>query len=350
MSHLPNPNYRFQELNEHETFDPCTIIQNAPFTQADFYGHWQRFFKRDILRFIISKENKVIGYFQLIKYPLIGNKNYLYIPYGPVTEDQSSELLSSLKSKLKEIAREMNAVFVRLDFTPSIEPDSANTLKKIGYTKSPKYTYHSSYFQPRAEWFLKLDKTENELYEDMHKDHRYSIRLSERKEIKTEIISSNFTKYLEPFYELMKITSKRNSFSLHPKDYYRSIFENLNQRNAFLVIAKYQEKILAIDLVIMYGDIAHYVFACSSNEERNRAPAFGAIWTCIRHAKSLGFKYFNFGGITTPEDPNPNWEGLTSFKKKFNGFEVKHSPFYDLVFNKLIYRLYNFRKYLKNIF
>lgn len=341
--------YQFKELKENENFEPSTIVENTPFTQADFYGNWQRFFKREVRRFTISKENKVIGYFQPIKYPLIGNKNYLYIPYGPVTKDQSSELLLSLKNKLREIAKEMRAVFVRLDFTPPIIKEVKN-LTENGFIKAPKYTYHSAYFQPRAEWFLKLDKTENELYEDMRKDHRYSIRLSERKEIRTEIVDSNFIEYLEPFYELMSVTSKRNSFSLHPKDYYRSVFENLNNKNAFLAVARYQDKILAIDLVVMYGNIAHYVFACSSNEEKNRAPAFSAIWTCIRHAKSLGYLYFNFGGISTEEDPNKNWEGLTNFKKKFNGYEVKHSDFYDLVINKLIYNLYNFRKFFKNIF
>ncbi len=58
--------------------------------------------------------------------------------------------------------------------------------------------------------------------------------------------------------------------------------------------------------------------------------------------------YFNFGGISTAESPNKNWESLTSFKKKFGGLEVRHSDFFDIVVNKPIYRLYNLRKLLKS--
>jgi lipid II:glycine glycyltransferase (peptidoglycan interpeptide bridge formation enzyme) len=193
-----------------------------------------------------------------------------------------------------------------------------------------------------------LDKTEDELYKNMHENNRYSIRLAERKEIKTEIISENFTQYLEPFYELMAITSKRNGFSLHPKEYYETIFKNLNSNYAFIVVARFGEKILAIDLIIIYSKIANYVFACSSNEERNRAPTYGAIWSAIKYSKSLGCQYFNFGGITTTDQPNKGWEGLTNFKKKFGGEEVRHSDFFDLVVNPLIYWLYNLRKLAKS--
>jgi lipid II:glycine glycyltransferase (peptidoglycan interpeptide bridge formation enzyme) len=62
----------------------------------------------------------------------------------------------------------------------------------------------------------------------------------------------------------------------------------------------------------------------------------------------LGCQYFNFGGITTIDQPNKGWEGLTNFKKKFGGEEVRHSDFFDLVVNPLIYWLYNLRKFAQS--
>lgn len=341
-----NNNYIFKELKDDENFESSSLVENVPFTQASFYGDWQKYFKRTVKRFIVNKNDKTVAYFQLIKYPLISKWNYIYIPYGPVCKDFSQEFLIELKKELNKIAKQMNAVFVRLDFTPIITTKDSALVQHVG-KPAPSYTYHSAYFQPRVEWFLKLDKTEEELYKSMHENNRYSIRLAERKEIKTEIISENFTRYLEPFYELMAITSQRNGFSLHPKEYYEAIFKNLNSNYAFLVVARFGEKILAIDLIIIYSKIANYVFACSSNEERNRAPTYGAIWSAIKHSKSLDCKYFNFGGITTDDQPNKGWEGLTNFKKKFGGKEVRHSDFFDLVVNPLIYWLYNIRKWLK---
>jgi lipid II:glycine glycyltransferase (peptidoglycan interpeptide bridge formation enzyme) len=347
---MPPLTYKFIESPDNEYFEPSTLAKNVPFTQANFYGNWQKFFNRKIRRFIVSDGEKFIAYFQIIKYPLAFGKFYLYIPYGPVTKDFSLNFLKQLKAELRVIAKQENAVFVRLDFVPTIPNNESKKVIRKLFHKAPRYSYHSSYFQPRAEWFLKLDKSEDELYESMHENNRYSIRLADRKEIKTEVVSSDFMKYLDPFYELMTTTAERNKFALHPRDYYEAIFSNLDNRNSYLTITRYGEKILAIDVIIIYGGVANYVFACSSNEERNRAPSYGAIWTAIKHAKSLGCEYFNFGGITSPEHPNKSWEGLTNFKMKFGGEKIIHSDFYDLVINHFIYHLYNLRKFFRNLY
>lgn len=345
MSHS---NYLFQELHGEENFEPSTITKYIPFTQAKFYGDWQKFLNRKVRRFIVKKDEQPIAYFQLIKYPLIFNKSYLYIPYGPISLDLSGNFLNQFKNQLKEIAKQEEAVFVRLDFHPSIKEQKQKKFIKEYFFQAPKSTYHSAYFQPRREWFLDLDKSEEHLYEAMENNHRYSIRLSQRKEIETEIIDKDYIKYLDDFYDLMKITAERNGFNLHSKTYYQAIFEKLNNNYAYLTIAKYQKKILAINLIVIYDKVANYVFACTSNEERNRAPAYGAIWSAIKQAKLLGAKYFNFGGISSDDLPNPHWKGLTSFKKKFGGFEIHRSDFYDLINNRLIYLIYLIRKIIKN--
>lgn len=339
--------FEFKELEENIAFEPSTLFDRTPFTQAKFYGDWQKFFNRKTRRFIIKKDNDIIGYFQLVKYLLPFYKNYLYLPYGPVTNDLSGEFLKQLKIKLKEIAKEEDSSFIRLDFTPAIKDHNQKKFVNNFFIKSLKSSYHSAYFQPRREWYLDLATNEKDLYESMHENHRYSVRLAQRKEIVTTIVSENFMDYLESFYELMSTTSNRNKFSLHPKDYYSSIFRNLDSKYAYLTVSKYQNKILAIDLIVTYGSVAHYVFACTSNEERNRAPAYSAIWTAILHAKSLGYKYFNFGGISTTDLPNKDWQGLTNFKKRFGGNEIHHSDFYDLVIDWPIYLLYTLRKLIQ---
>ena len=304
-------NFKIREIGITESFDPNALCEQVPFTQADFYGNWQRSLGREVKRFVISVDNQNIAYFQLIKYPLLLGKSYFYIPYGPVVKDFSSDFLNYLKQELKKITKSENAVFIRLDFTPLI-PNK--TLLKI-FTKAPFYTYHSANFQPREEWFLGLKQAEDEIFSQMHKNTRYSIRLAIQKEVKVEIITQDFEKYFEKFYQLMQETSQRNGFSLHKKDYYRNIFKDLSKINAFLSIAKYKEKILTIDLIIVFGKVAYYVFSGSSNEERNRLPAYLALWKAICHAKKLNCDYYNFGGIATDNKLYKGWEGLTSFKK-----------------------------------
>jgi len=337
--------FEFREIGNEENFDPNNICVNAPFTQASFYGDWQKSLGRAVKRFLVNDGDKIIAYFQLIKYPLLFDKSYFYIPYGPVIKDFSEDFFANLKNELTRIAKTEGAVFVRLDFTP---PVSNSILLKF-FTKAPFYTYHSAYFQPRIEWFLDLDKSENELLMAMHEKTRYSIRLAERKGTTAEIIIGDFEKYFEIFYELMLETSKRNGFSLHQKNYYKNIFQNLHKINAYLSIAKYGQKVLAIDLIIVFGKVANYVFGGSSNDERNRMPTYLAQWKAICHAKKLNCDYYNFGGISDENKIYKGWEGLTNFKKKFGGKKIIHSDFFDIVVNPFWYYLYNFRKLVKKI-
>jgi len=335
--------FEFQEIGDEQSFDPNDIYVNTPFTQASFYGEWQKSLGRIVKRFLVSSGNKVVAYFQLIKYPLLFGKSYFYIPYGPVINTFSEDFFASLKNELIRIAKIENAVFVRLDFTP---PVSNNILLKF-FVKAPFYTYHSAYFQPRVEWFLALNKSKNELLMSMHEKARYSIRLSERKGITAEIITGDFEKYFEIFYELMLETAKRDGFNLHPKTYYENIFRNLSKTNSYLSIARYGQKILVVNLIVVFGKVANYVFGGSSNEERNRMPTYLAQWKAICYAQKLNCDYYNFGGIADENKIYKNWEGLTTFKKKFGGEKVVHSDFFDVVVDPFWYYVYNFRKYLK---
>lgn len=339
------PHYHFQELSEADHFDPSSLLPQTPFTQAKFYGDWQKKINRAVRRFFVIKNGKTVAYFQIIKFPLLLGKGYLYIPYGPLTTDHSNEFLSALKSKLIQVTKQENAVFTRLDFTPSI-PN--NSLKNF-FTQAPTYTYHSAYFQPRNEWFLDLAPTEEELLKSMHEKTRYSIRLSHKKEIVTEIIDKDFINYFETFYALMLKTASRNNFSLHPRKYYENIFDTLETiPNSYLAIARHKETVLAIDLTITYGRVATYVFGASSSSERNRMPSFAVLWQAITHAKHLGCTHYNFGAISTEKDVHKGWSGLTTFKKRFGGAEALHSDFFDVVVNPFWYHMYNLRKRFKN--
>ncbi|MFA7252803.1 MAG: peptidoglycan bridge formation glycyltransferase FemA/FemB family protein, partial [Candidatus Paceibacterota bacterium] len=306
------------------------------------YGTWQTNLGRLAKRFLVYENNKIVASYQTVRYPLWLNFGYFYLPYGPVVQENSAELLNFIKKHLKLLAKQNKVVFVRLDFTP--------TLNQKIFSLAPKYTYHSAYFQPRYEWVLNLAPTPDKLLENMDKDTRYSIRLAEKKEIITEIVTNNFSKYFDRFYELMSETAQRNNFSLHSEKYYRNIFANLSQiNNSYLSIAKYQEKILAINVIIVFKGVANYVYAASSNEERNRAPAYLAQWNGILKAKQLGCHSYNFGGISGSDDRHDGWEGLTFFKKNFDGREIKHSDFSDLIINNFWYRLYCARKLFQKI-
>ncbi len=338
--------FSIRELHNDEDYNPSILSMETPFTQARFYGAWQKSLGRKVRRFVITEDTSVISYFQVVKYPLAFGLYYLYAPYGPVVSKYSEAFFQYLRTEFQKIAKEENAVFVRLDFTPVILNESLSSF----FTKAPSYTYHSAYFQPRNEWHLPLEKSEKDLLMGMHEKTRYSVRLAEKKGISVEIVTENFSEHFESFHTLLVGTAHRNGFRLHAKEYYKTIFDTLSSDASYVVVARYGKKILAMDLIVVFGSIATYVFGGSSNEERNRMPTYSAHWRGICHAKMLGCKYYNFGGISTEGDVYKGWDGLTTFKMKFGGNEVAHSEFFDVVEKPLLYTLYNLRKRFKKIF
>jgi lipid II:glycine glycyltransferase (peptidoglycan interpeptide bridge formation enzyme) len=336
----------FRPILQSEPFDPLTISADAPFTQARLYGEWQENLGRTTFRFVGEKNGKAVAYIQLTEYPLIKDRKYLYAPYGPVVSEFSNEILEAVKEKMMAVARERNAVFIRLDFTPAARDQNKIAQLDKHFKRAPSYTYHSAYFQPRAEWVLNLHKTEEDIYKEIHEKNRYSIRLAGRKGVTTEIITSDFARYFPDFYKLMKETSDRNGFSLHEKEYYENIFNTLKPEYAYLVLAKFEGAILTVDLIIYHGKVANYVFAGSSDEHRNLGITHIAQWEAIKHAKKIGCTEYNFGGVSLG-NLYKGWEGLTRFKTRFGGHELIHSDFYDVVAQPLWYYLYNLRKLIK---
>ena len=357
--------FSFKEIDEEIDFNPLTIAENAPFTQAWFFGEWQEMVGRKVLRFRVFENSETIGFFQIIRYRLIFSKNFLYIPHAPILKRGywgQVDFLEEFHKKLFEISKEENAIFARFDFYSNDSDNGSKENFDKYFKKTPIYHYHSSYFQPKYEWILNIEKTEEELLHNMHPKTRYGIRLAESKGVKIEIIptlsrthdfigvKTDFQKYFSDFYNLMKKTAERNKFGLHSKIYYENIFENCEKnKNAFLAIAKYGSKILAINLILLYGEVSYFVFGASSDDFKNlMAPHLLHLKTIIE-VKKLGIKIYNFGAVdkgsfSALDGPASGWEGISRFKKRFGGELLEYSDSYDLVLKPVWYYLYNLRK------
>ena len=137
----------------------------TPLSQTWSYGLWQKAAHHNIRNFIIQNDSEILGGFQLIQYPLPFKLSYLYIPHGPILKQGLSESEEkTLLSLLQEIAKRDNAIFIRIDFWPT----NLKTLPTNAWQEAPIYSYHSAFFQPRFEWALDLNQTEQNLLAKMH--------------------------------------------------------------------------------------------------------------------------------------------------------------------------------------
>ena len=329
----------FSEVEWH----PESILPDFPFQQAYWYGEMQKRRGRNVKRFVISKDAVIVGYVQFVVYPLLGFLKYWYAAYGPVTKNADDEIFRKIKSEICA----QDAVFVRLDFTPTLSSELFKSAGRI-FTKSPKASSSGSYFQPRHEWYTDISGTADEILSTMHQKTRYSVRYAEKKGVKTEIIlGDRLLSHLQVFLSLMKDTAKRNRFSLHDDNYYQCFFEEVAKRNnGFLVEAKLGEEILALHFVVVEGGVAHYAFGGTADQKKELCAPYLAHFAGMLEAKKRGAKEYNFGGISEAGDA-PHWAGVTAFKKRFGGRVVSHSSYFDIVLKPFWYYLYIIRKFFK---
>jgi len=333
------------EITDKDKYNPLLISKQASFVQAWFYGKWQEMAGRKVRRFVIRESFKIVGFFQAIKYSLPFGQSFLYIPHLVL----QNIFLKDFRRELFKIGKEEDASFVRFDsYFHSFNNGSIENLEKF-FKKVPASAYHSFYFQPKFEWLLDIDKPEPELLSYMHSKTRYNIHLAENRGVSVKVISGNFSGYFEDFYELMEETARRNDFNLHPKIYYQNIFFDCERNNnAFLAVAEHNDKILVINLILIFGEVAYFVFGGSSDEFKNLMAPHLAHWQGIVAAKNRGCKIYNFGGVDSDGRPEASgWEGISRFKKGFGGRLLEYPDSYDLILSSFWHFLYGFAKSIR---
>lgn len=275
----------------------------------------------------------------IIKHRLPLKKSYLYCPRGPIfthqsLKDQNKKALQLLFRKIEQIAKEEKAVFLRLD-PPFKEKKEEKQLIDLGFVKS------SRDIQPKETIVLDIGKDEKELLAQMKPKTRYNIKLAQRKGVKVTI--SDNLKDIEVFLKILKKTSQRDKFRIHPDKYYQEMFSNLkNERMVELFLASYQNEIITANLVSFFGKRASYLHGALSYKHRRIMAPYLLQWQQILEAKKRGCQEYDFWGISPSR-----WPGVTRFKQGFGGRPISYLGTYDLIYQPIWFRIYQLVRKLK---
>lgn len=331
--------YSFRAVDANSSLPSIGVT--PPAQQAFFYGTWHERVERKVFRHVIERDGNAVGALQLIAFPLTRGYSLLYAPYGPVLADTSGELLGALANYLGELAANEKAIFVRIDPT-TVSPVAHGALQRAGFSRPHNSTRHASAFQPAYEWLLDITASEDALYAGMDKKHRYSLRIAEEQHVATTIYTKEAPQHLDIFMTLMEDTARRDGFSLHPRAYYEAAFASLSGGHGYLAVATVAGAPVVINVVICEGDTAHLFFSGSSTAHRHTMASYAAQWAAIRHAKTMGMRTYNFGGVSGPGDER--YENITRYKKRFGGHLLAHEHTADLVQYRILYELYALRR------
>jgi len=301
--------------------------QSGLFLQSKDWGKFQKKFGREVER-LHPFESGGLGEGVLVVYmPLPFGLRYAYIPRG-------ADLIKRKWGGLLDRLKERDVVFVR------IEPLSRFRLRDYRARLVKEV-------QPSATRMLDLRFSEQDLLKQMKQKTRYNIRLAERKEVEVKEVGVDG---LDDFLRLIGMTAERQNIKMHSKEYYRkmvrvllspSVLPQKDRCEVRIFFAKYYDEILAVNLVLTYGNTVTYLHGGTSDKFRNIMAPHLLQWHIIKWAKKNGFSWYDFWGVAPAgsEQKRHPLAGVSRFKEGFGGQIVEYPGTFEIPFRKFWYLL-----------
>jgi lipid II:glycine glycyltransferase (peptidoglycan interpeptide bridge formation enzyme) len=269
--------------------------------------------------------------------PILGKySTWLYCTRGPALLNNDIAIFKALLSQVHRIAASIHAVVLKIE--PNILADDAldkwqEVYSTCGFQVNP-IAIHG-----RRSWVLDIRPDEEQLLAGCSKTWRRYIRQGERQGL--EIREAQTDEDFDEFYRLLVLTSQRDNFFIHSKEYHREMYQRYaRQGNSVIFLASYQGKLVAARMVIRFGDTCIYMYGASDTEDRSVPNTHLVQYRCIQWAKAQGCSTFDFRVIPDNLDENTEMYGVYYYKKGFGGFSRLHMQTQDYVYNPIIYRLW----------
>lgn len=256
--------------------------------------------------------------------------HYLYFPYGPVIVPELRNEIFPLFTRYSVArGRDLRVDFLRSSPFWDATPQHASMYRSHGWRRSPIHML------AEHTWLLDIRPSEQELLAQMRKTTRNLIHQAQRKNIM--IHWSDDVKDLEDFFTIQRDTVARHKFVPYKENYVRAQVEAFRATaNIGIVKAVWQNAVVAVAIVMFYGDMASYHHAASRTATARIPVSYELQWHAIQEAKRRGCSTYNFWGIVPPEKlhspvlhrPHP-FAGVTTFKTGFGGVRADLLPCHD---------------------
>lgn len=290
----------------------------------------------------------VAGAQLLVRSVALGVVKLGYVPHGPLVDWSDDEQLEVFFDQLDQAAYRRGAGLVKIEprlWERDMPADQWQALyQRHGCVASPDT------IQPPRTILLDLRPPEDEILARMKQKTRYNIRLAERKDV---VVRHGTFEDMGAFVTLMQATGDRDGFGIHQPAYYAAAYDLFAPQQCALLLAEYGGRLLAAAMVFSWGRTAAYFYGASSDEERQRMPAYAVQWAAIRWARQRGCTTYDFWGV--PDAPEATLEAeflerkdglwpVYRFKRGFGGEVVRTVGAADRSYNSLLQRLYAWRR------
>lgn len=257
---------------------------------------------------------------------------YFYAPRGPIIADPASPAMTILLNFVKAEAHKRGACMLKVEpGVPDGDTKWLNAFQHYGFQPIP-YAHHL-----RHEWVTDIREDEPALLAKMHKKTRQYIRTAGKTGV--TIREGHEQSDIDAFYRIYCETGNRSDFMILSKEYYEN-FLRLYKDTATLLIAEYENRIIAAAIVVRLGHWSWNMYEAASDESREMRTNYLLQWQRILWSKEHGCWYFNSRGIPDTLEEGNELYGVYNFKRGFSGYAMRSLETHDLVYRPAVYKAY----------
>lgn len=280
------------------------LLEKALFKTFFHSLKWEEFLEKNfdwlIFEHYLYKDQLLLS---LARYKVFGKERLVSHPFceygGPLPLKQGidgREFKKDLLLNFKE------------SFRVSFHPQIPKYFKEFGL-KEPDSS-RDTYFIENID-----QKKEEEIYSSFRKTLRHSIKTAKNQDLEIKVCDNE--EELRTFYNLYLKTIKRHKTIPYPFSFFQYF---LNSKNAQIVLAKSNKKIIAGSVFLFYDKFLHYFLNASDQNYKEKRANYLILWNQIRSYIGKNYQIFDLGGTG-------RGSGLEIFKK---GWGVKKYPIFEI--------------------
>ena len=330
------------DRNAWDTFvtrEPCfSLLQSWNWGEFKEKMGWVSF------RVAVQENDQIIAGAQILIKPLPLGLAIAYIPRGPIGKWYDGEIAQLLFTELSQIARSSGAIFLKIEPAVESNQEVQNLLNQHLFRQSRINN------QPKTTILLDIAREEEVILSQMRKKTRQYIHRAKREGITVRFGNSND---LPAYYNLMRLTGKREHFTVRSQTYYQTEWETFSKdHRAVLLLAYHQDQLVAARAIYCFGPHAAE-FHAGSVDVPGLHQNYLLVWEAIKWAKAQGCVTYDLWGIPnevgtgndreeaeTVDRSDGLW-GVYQFKRGFSKQVVSYIGAYDYVYNPALYSLFS---------
>ena len=375
--------------------------QKSHFLQSYAWGQFCKRIKGQIPYYVglENNDNNLVATALILLKKTPFGYSYGYCPRGFILDYRDLNLIKEFSSYLKQFMKDKKIIYIKFDPDISYQDideearpieggnnnyELYNYMLSLGYKHTGFYKLYEGN-QPRYTFRIDLNKDWEEIEAKMSKSFLKSVKRSELYDFEIDNEPN-----VENFYHLIQCNSSKDDFDAHNLNYYKIFTEELekeklvkyfnisikpknlinkftkdidnlklelekNKKRKIDIINQInklekdieifntlkEEKVIICSLICTYTKNRAWSMFIGSNEVANLTFAVTrSYYEAIKDAYNKKYDFFDLFG--TPGDPHTTYKNLAKlhdFKRKFGDKYIEFIGEFDLVNNKLLYKM-----------